>query len=170
MNKFGSAAISPRPVKLGTPVLISSIIILHFAIQIVLPFRYLFYPGELFWTEEGFRFSWRVMLIEKAGTAFFYVKDAATGREAEISNAQYLTPNQEKMMSTQPDMMLQFAHFIANEFKTKGVENPEVRVESYVTLNGSGSRPFTNPNIDLSKLQDGFSAKNWILPFNSKME
>ena len=28
-----------------------------------LAWRYLAYPGDLFWTEEGFRFSWRVMLV-----------------------------------------------------------------------------------------------------------
>ena len=28
-----------------------------FLVQILLPWRYLLYPGELFWTEEGFRFS-----------------------------------------------------------------------------------------------------------------
>ena len=44
-----------------------SILFTFFALQISLPFRYLMYPGELFWTEEGFRFSWSVMLIEKAG-------------------------------------------------------------------------------------------------------
>ena len=37
------------------------------ATQLLFPFRYLVYPKELFWTEEGFRFSWRVMLMEKAG-------------------------------------------------------------------------------------------------------
>ncbi|MDX1463023.1 MAG: HTTM domain-containing protein, partial [Marinirhabdus sp.] len=30
--------------------------------QLLFPWRYLLYPGELFWTEEGYRFSWRVML------------------------------------------------------------------------------------------------------------
>jgi hypothetical protein len=35
------------------------------AFQLLFPFRYLCYPNELFWTEEGFRFSWRVMLMEK---------------------------------------------------------------------------------------------------------
>jgi hypothetical protein len=34
------------------------------AFQLLFPFRYLCYPNELFWTEE-FRFSWRVMLMEK---------------------------------------------------------------------------------------------------------
>ena len=33
-------------------------------IQLAFPFRYLLYPGNIFWTEEGYRFSWRVMLME----------------------------------------------------------------------------------------------------------
>ena len=34
-------------------------------------FPYLLYPGNLLWTEQGYRFSWRVMLMEKSGTCFF---------------------------------------------------------------------------------------------------
>jgi hypothetical protein len=51
-----------------------------FIFQLVFPFRYLLYPNELFWTEEGFRFSWRVMLMEKAGYATFKVRDAVSKR------------------------------------------------------------------------------------------
>ena len=54
---------------------------IFFLIQVLLPFRYLLYPGELFWTEEGYRFSWRVMLMEKAGHATFYVHDPETGQK-----------------------------------------------------------------------------------------
>jgi len=36
-----------------------------FFIQLLMPFRYVLYPSELFWREEGYRFSWRVMLMEK---------------------------------------------------------------------------------------------------------
>ncbi len=138
---------------------------LHFIIQIVFPFRYLLYPGNLFWTEQGYRFSWRVMLMEKGGTAFFYVKDSVTGKESEVNNSAYLTYQQQKMMSTQPDMILQLAHFLAEDFEKKGYTNPQVRVESYVTLNGSGSKPFINSSVDLAKENDSFSSKNWILPF-----
>ena len=45
--------------------------IAFFVLQLLLPLRYLLYPGKLFWTEQGYRFSWRVMLIEKAGYAQF---------------------------------------------------------------------------------------------------
>ena len=55
------------------------IIAVFFVIQIVFPFRYLLYPGELFWTEEGYRLSWRVMLMEKAGLTTFKIVDSKTG-------------------------------------------------------------------------------------------
>ena len=42
-----------------------------FTFQILFPWRYLLYSGNIFWTEEGYRFAWRVMLMEKAGTATF---------------------------------------------------------------------------------------------------
>lgn len=137
----------------------------HFILQIIIPWRFLLYPGKLFWTEQGYRFSWRVMLMEKAGTTFFYVREPDTGRESEVMNCDYLTKNQEKMMATQPDMILQFAHFLKKKYQDMGIKNPEVRVESYVSLNGSGSRLFLDSTIDLIKERENFFSKRWILPF-----
>jgi hypothetical protein len=141
------------------------IICVYFTIQVVLPFRFALYPGNLFWTEEGFRFSWRVMLIEKKGLCFFYIKDKEMKRPIEVIVSEYLTPLQESMMNTQPDMILQFAHHLAKEFKEKGMKDPQVRVLSYVSLNGKPSQLFINPEIDLAKETDSFEPKNWILPY-----
>ena len=131
--------------------------------QILFPFRYLLYPGDLFWTEQGYRFSWRVMLMEKAGTAFFYVTDPETGSRGEINNCDFLTPNQEKMMATQPDLILQYAQIIREEVESRGLKNPIINAEVYVTLNGSRSKPFIDPEVDLTTLQDDFKPKDWIL-------
>lgn len=146
---------------------ISVLLIAHFTFQIIFPFRFTLYPDNLFWTEEGYRFSWRVMLMEKAGTCFFYVTDPKTGKSSEVEPKEFLTKNQEKMMATQPDMILQFAHFLDKVYQRKGIENPEVRVKSYVRLNGIGSRLFIDPEADLSQLSDNFKHKNWILPFEN---
>lgn len=136
---------------------------LYFVIQFVVPFRYALYPGKLFWTEQGYRFSWRVMLMEKAGTAFFFVKDEKSGRESEVDNKKYLTFLQEKMMATQPDMMVDYAKFLKEEYKKMGFTNPTVRAQSYVTLNGSGSREFINSTIDLSSQSNSFlKNKSWV--------
>ncbi|MCW5923686.1 MAG: HTTM domain-containing protein [Saprospiraceae bacterium] len=140
----------------------SPLIILFFAFQILFPWRYLLYPGNVFWTEEGYRFSWRVMLMEKAGTATFFVKDAKTGREGEVVNSEFLNPHQEKQMAMQPDMILQFAHFLKKHYEQRGVSDPAVRAEVYVTLNARPSRLLIAPNIDLTKLRDGWSHKTWL--------
>lgn len=133
--------------------------------QLVFPWRFILYPGDLFWTEQGYRFSWRVMLMEKAGTAHFYVKDSQTGREGVAVNSEFLNPHQEKQMAFQPDMILQFAHFLGAYYETQGVVDPKVRCETYVTLNGKPSQLLINPEIDLLKIDDSFAHKEWILPY-----
>lgn len=134
--------------------------------QLLIPFRYALYPGHLFWTEEGYRFSWRVMLMEKSGAAYFTVKDTATNQRMEVTNAAYLTPLQEKMMSTQPDMIVKYAHHLASEFKKKGMEHPEVYAEVYVSLNGQRSRLFIDSTVDLAAQRIGWHHNTWVLPYN----
>jgi len=143
-------------------------------IQLMIPFRYLLYPGKLFWTEQGYRFSWRVMLIEKAGYAQFSVKDPNITGELIIDNSQYLTPQQEKMMTTQPDMILQFAHYLKNQFTDSTwtennhlitISEPIITVKSTVSLFNSGSRIFIKPNVDLAKKDRGWHSKNWIASY-----
>ncbi|HTC00956.1 MAG TPA: HTTM domain-containing protein, partial [Ferruginibacter sp.] len=142
-----------------------SLLSVYILLQLLLPFRFLLYPGTLFWTEEGYRFSWRVMLMEKGGTTFFYVKNPQTGRKGEVINAQYLTPLQERMMETQPDMILQYAHHLSDVYKKKGMKDPVVTVESYITLNGSSNQLYIDSTVDLSKEKENFLPKKWILPF-----
>lgn len=137
----------------------------HFIIQLLLPFRYALYPESLFWTEQGFRFSWRVMLMEKTGAITFFVQNKKTNHLIEINNADYLTPLQEKMMATQPDMILQYAHFLQKEYEKLGLEEPAVFAQSYVTLNGRPSKEFIDPTVDLTKIEDSFQHKDWVLPF-----
>ncbi len=149
-----------RPI--ARPALIAAGI--FFAFQLIFPWRYLCYPGNVFWTEEGYRFSWRVMLMEKAGTATFYVKDGETGREGVVVNSEFLNPHQEKQMAMQPDLILQFAHFLAEHYQAEGLTNPGVRAEVYVTLNAASSQLLIDPNRDLTQLRDGWQPKDWILP------
>lgn len=140
---------------------------LHFIVQLFMPFRYLLYPGKLFWTEQGYRFSWRVMLMEKNGYSAFTVKDKK-GRIYDVKKSYYLTPQQEKMMNTQPDMILQFAHYIAGEYKNMSIAEPQVYVDSYVSVNGRRSQQFIDPNVDLVKQTNNFLPKKWILPLIDK--
>jgi hypothetical protein len=157
--------------------IIGFIYILFFTIQLLLPFRFLLYPGKLFWTEQGYRFSWRVMLIEKAGYAKFYVHEPKKDRKMMIDNSDFLTPQQEKMMATQPDMILQYAHFLNSEFsdslivESNGEEiylqSPKITAKVEVSLFNDGSKTFIDPNINLSNKERGFKNKDWIINYEN---
>ncbi|MBW1297441.1 HTTM domain-containing protein [Aquimarina litoralis] len=143
---------------------------LFFVIQLLLPFRYMLYPGELFWTEEGYRFSWRVMLMEKAGYANFKIVNKETGKRFYVDNDDFLTPFQQKQMATQPDFILEYAHYLKEHFESQGHQNVQVFVESYVALNGRLSSQYIDPNVDLGKQKESFKHKTWIIPFKDEIK
>jgi len=148
---------------------ITALFAVFFIIQLLLPWRYLLMPGELFWTEEGYRFSWRVMLMEKVGYAQFVVQDGVTGKKVGVNNNEFLTPNQEKMMATQPDFIIQYAHILRDYYEAQGMQQPEVYATVYVTLNGRRSRPFVKQGVNLAAQKDGWKHKEWITEFNDRI-
>jgi hypothetical protein len=147
----------------STPLLMKIGIYVYMGFQLFFPWRYVFYPGNLFFTEEGYRFSWRVMLVEKAGTATFYVTDECTGRRGIVNNSEFLNPHQEKQMSYQPDMILQFVHFLSEYYSKRGLCHPKVYAEVFVTINSRPAKLLLDSNRDLSKEKDTFAPKDWIL-------
>ena len=147
-----------------------TIIFLFLSVQLLFPFRHIAYPGELFWTEEGYRFSWRVMLIEKMGYTNFKIVDTKTKEFFFVNNQDFLSPLQEKQMSFQPDFILEYAHYLGDHYTKQGYKNIAVFAESHVALNGRLSQPFIDENIDLYKIEESWKHKNWILPFNDEIK
>ncbi|HET7541584.1 MAG TPA: HTTM domain-containing protein [Polyangiaceae bacterium] len=136
---------------------------IYMATQVLLPLRSALYPGNTRWSEEGFRFAWKVMLIEKAGSLEFEVEEH-TGRRYSVSPRQYLTPFQARMASTQPDMILQLAHWIAHDCAARGAGPVRVYADSEVSFNGRRRQRMIDPGRDLATVSDGLAAKPWILP------
>ena len=147
------------------PVILKTALSIFVLFQILYPLRNNLYEGNGFWHEQAYRFGWRVMLMEKAGYVEFKLVDSKTGKVEIISPSDYLTKVQETQMSTQADMILQFAKILEQEYLKKGFQDPKIYADSYASLNGSGARRFIDNNQDLSKLDDGFSTKGWILHF-----
>ncbi|MEX2349980.1 MAG: HTTM domain-containing protein [Flavobacteriaceae bacterium] len=171
--KFFRVKTKALPTQTFTPSnqkIITSVLIVFFVVQLLLPFRYVLYPGELFWHEQGYRFSWRVMLMEKRGHAYFKVVNPEKGTYFYVDNTDFLTGFQEKQMSTQPDFILEYAHYLGERFKAQGHGPIEIYVESYVALNGRRSQPFIDPNVDLLKQYESFRPKTWILPFKDEIK
>jgi hypothetical protein len=146
------------------------VISLFFVVQLLVPFRYMLHPGELFWTEEGYRFSWRVMLMEKTGYANFKVVNPENGRRFYVDNTRFLTRFQEKQMATQPDFILEYAQYLEAHYMEQGIADPEIYVESYVALNGRGSQPYVDPTVDLTTIDRSLQRQTWLMPFEDEIK
>ncbi|HVH43108.1 MAG TPA: HTTM domain-containing protein [Labilithrix sp.] len=133
-------------------------------IQLLYPLRSRLFAGDVLWTEDGYRFSWRVMLIEKAGFAELAATDPRTGATRVVRTRSFLTPFQEKMMSTQPDMIHAFAVMIADDAERRGEPRPRVTADVVVTLNGRSPARLVDPSVDLAAESWRLGATAWVLP------
>ena len=147
-----------------------AIIFTFLLLQLLIPWRYLLYPGEVFWNEQGYRFSWRVMLMEKKGSSVFKIKNLKNNSFFYVNNDDFLSDVQQKQMSFQPDMILEYGHYLGNHFKSQGHQNIGVFVESYVSLNGRLSQQFIDPSANLMELKDTFKHKYWINPLQDEIK
>ena len=155
--KLISAKLSPsrrRMVLIGITLLI--------AIHTILPLRHFWFPGNVAWNEFGHRYAWRMMLRSKQGFGSFTEEDRKTGESRIIYPKKHLSSKQARKMYTHPDMILQFAHFIAEQNRNKGRE-VSVYATIMVSLNGRDAKLFTDPTVDLSQENwSYFSPPKWI--------
>lgn len=136
---------------------------IYILFQLAFPWRFLCYPGNLFWTEAGYRFGWRVMLMEKAGTATFFVNRSDINKEGIVDNTEFLLPHQEKQMAMQPDLIVQYAHWLKHHYESIGIPVNRVRAEVYVTLQGKTSQLYFPSDVNLLT-KNHRSYPNWLNP------
>lgn len=136
----------------------------YLAWQCAMPWRLLAYDGNVLWNEQGIRYSWRVMLVEKTGDVRFRVVEPSTQRHWVVEPAEFLSTLQVKSMSTQPDMILEAAHIVARDFSRRGIPNVAVYADAFVSLNGRPAHRLVDPQVDLAAEQDTLWAPAWVLP------
>ncbi|MDE0098390.1 MAG: HTTM domain-containing protein [Truepera sp.] len=139
-----------------------ALLVALFGFQILMPLRAYAYPGDLLWHEAGYRFGWRVMLMEKTGTLFFRIEDEA-GRRWELLPEEHLTPFQADQVSTQPDMILQHAHQLARLYAPASEGRVSVFADAFVSLNGRPSRRLVDPERDLAATPIDLRRRDWVL-------
>ena len=154
------------------------------SLQVLIPLRHLLYPGNVNWTEEGHRFSWRMKLRTKDGWARFTARDPNTGRVWAINPAlpksrwlpggegegPYLTDRQLGKMPGLPDMVLQFSHHLADLFRGAGYPMVEIRARVKTSLNGRDPPELlVDPEIDLAAEPRSLLPARWILPLREPL-
>lgn len=147
----------------------------YFMIQIFLPLRHWLIEGDVFWTEEGHRLSWRMMLRKRSGYPIqFLIIDKKTGKEVKntysknnlsisFSLDHLLTEKQKNKINTSPDVIWQMAQYIKKDFKQKGID-VAVYADCWVSINNHPYKRLVNEKTDLANVKwNYFTHSPWIL-------
>ncbi len=141
--------------------------VIYIVLQIALPLRSHLWGRQVLWDEVGFRFSWRVMLIEKLGSVEFSIRDTCTGAQSWVAGGEDLSEKQIIMLQTQPDFIHHHAHYLADKYKReRGYGCVEVRAFARCALNGRRSRWLIDTSANLLDLPLGASLLPLIVPLD----
>lgn len=130
-----------------------------------IPMRHFLYPGRVSWTEEGHLFSWHMKLRSKEGYTTFFVTDPKTGKTTPLDVRSELTNRQFRKMSTRPEMILQFAHFLRDGYRLRLGYDVEIRAEAKCSLNARPYQDLIDPKVDLAQVRSAlWPPATWIVP------
>ncbi len=163
-NKISQQIKKYQPIRYNK--VVTMVLGIYFLIQLYLPLRHHFIEGNVFWTEEGHRMAWRMMLRTKSGSIQYTIKDKITGEKWKVDPSDYLSGKQVRKLGVQPDMIWQFAKYLQQKYAKEGKPNLEIYVTSLVSLNGNKSLPLVDASVDLaSEPWYTFSHAAWILSY-----
>jgi len=146
---------------------LKSFIFIWLIIQFLLPLRHWFIKGDVLWTEEGHRMSWRMMLRTKNSSTTIKIVNKADGMTRYIRKSDYLTNKQQGMLS-KPDGIWQFTQRLKNEYETNGVDI-EIYVNSKVSVNGKPYKTLIDPEQDMAKAKWNYFFHNeWVLLYHDE--
>jgi hypothetical protein len=128
-------------------------------VQIALPLRHHLIPGDVLWTEEGHRLSWRMMLRSKQGNIHFTIKDK-DGELISHDARDHLSKKQYRTMATHPDFIWQYVQYLKESYGS----DIEVYVISWVRVNGRDAEPIIDPDVNMAKAKwHIFGHESWVL-------
>lgn len=133
----------------------------YLIIQIALPLRHHFIEGDVLWTEEGHRLSWRMMLRERNGYITIQIKDLKTGSVSIYNYRKNLTNKQAQNLATKPDFIWQYCQRIKEEYKGKPIA---IYIDCKNSINRKEYKSLIDPNYEMAKAEWNYFAHNeWIL-------
>jgi hypothetical protein len=139
-----------------------------FILQLILPIRHYFIKGDVLWTEEAHRLSWRMMLRQKSGITNFKVIDKNTKQELPYNIIEKLTRKQLGLVSSKPDGIWQMAQHIKKEFAEKGIE-VSIFIDSKLSVNQKPYKTFIDPTVDFAEAEWNYFGHNeWILLYDKE--
>ncbi|MDQ2824853.1 MAG: HTTM domain-containing protein [Verrucomicrobiota bacterium] len=146
-----------------------TLVAIYVAIQILVPLRHFLYRGGVEWLYSEHRFSWRMMIQRQAVRAYFYVTDPNSGETVQVNPPDFLDGAHVDGMGWRPDMILQFAHYLAKVMPRSGAKPLRVEARLLVSLNGRKPKLVIDPNVDLAAESRTWGRPRWLLKIHDPL-
>ena len=130
-------------------------------IQFILPLRHHLIEGDVLWTEEGHRLSWRMMLRKRDGFINFKIKNNDTGEITSYDYHKNLSPKQANTLATKPDFIWQYCQRIKQEYSGKNIS---IFIDCKNNINNGEFKMLIDPKQDFVKAEWNYFWHNeWVL-------
>ena len=156
-------AVHPPPGWAGQRALIVVVIGVWLVAQVTVPLRHYAREGNVAWNEDGHRFSWRMKLRSKRGTARFVVVHP-DGSQQVVDPAAHLNRKQTIKMACIPDLLWQFAQFTEVAYRRSPDEDPSVHAWTLCSLNTREPIALVRRSIDLTAIARDTPSEQWLMP------
>lgn len=158
---------SPRPT---TEAALRAFTVFYVAIQLLLPLRPGFYPGDANWNEKGHRYAWRMMLRHKEALLHFKVVDNQTDEHLFLPSTTVVTAYQSVRADYHPELILQTARQLALAAREFGVADCSIYACALVSLNGRKPKLIIDPSVDLLTVTNELPDSEWMFPDPGELE
>lgn len=155
---------------LSKTILLSNYVILFYiGFQLLFPLRHHLYPGNVDYTGEGQRFSWRMKSVYKDFSISFILEDEARDIRASLDPRTVLTVKQYTNLGYYPELILPVAENLRKAAIEKGLVDPKIYVDYKVGFMGLSKNYMIDPDRELSSLKySPIRHSSWILPLNAE--
>lgn len=144
--------------------LIPYLLLPYAVLQLLLPLRHYLLPGNVEYTQEGHRLSWRMKLHQKSITHFvMYIQKEGTTKMDTLPLNHYFTKRQLYRFPARPDMIWQAAQYIKQEYAKKHIP-VNIYCSSKVSINNLPPRQLLDTTANLAHEKwEIWKHSRWVL-------
>lgn len=159
-RSIGKLRLASQSVRGGMRLVVVVVLGIWLLSQVVLPLRPFLYDNHVHWSEDGHRFSWHMKVRSKDAFGHFWVEPVGQPRYR-VDPLEHLTERQAHKMFARPDMILQYAHFLADRHGP----GTKVFAQVFAGLNGRDPSMLVDDEVDLAREPRTLGPMRWIEPF-----
>jgi len=144
-------------------IILTRIIVCFLILQLILPFRHVFFKGHVDYNGIGQRFSWRMKIMYKESKIDYFITDKMTQEKYAVNIRPMLTNKQFNNLQYYPDLIVPLAKKIKLEANEKFyIKNAKITCEYKTKFMGGEEYLLFSPELDLAKIDENQKVNRWL--------